>query len=58
MQLNVTLEHRDAKDYVSAPYNLDQPPRYFVLGGLIFQEPPVSISRNGDPTGNEKLHSV
>src|SRR6184192_4215281 len=38
MQLNMTLEHRDAKDYVSAPYNLDQPPRYFVLGGLIFQE--------------------
>src|SRR5438309_9382187 len=25
MQLNVTLEHRDAKDYVSPPYNLDQP---------------------------------
>jgi S1-C subfamily serine protease len=38
MQLNVTLEHRDAKDYVSPPYNLDQPPRYFVVGGLIFQE--------------------
>src|SRR5213595_616997 len=38
MQLNLTLEHRDAKDYVSPPYNLDQPPRYFVLGGLIFQE--------------------
>jgi hypothetical protein len=38
MQLNVTLEHRDAKDYVSAPYSLDQPPRYYVLGGLIFQE--------------------
>ncbi|OLD74465.1 MAG: hypothetical protein AUF68_00225 [Verrucomicrobia bacterium 13_1_20CM_54_28] len=38
MQLNVTLEHRDAKDYVSPPYNLDQPPRYYVLGGLIFQE--------------------
>jgi hypothetical protein len=38
MQLDVTLEHRDAKDYVSAPYNLDQPPRYYVLGGLIFQE--------------------
>jgi S1-C subfamily serine protease len=38
MQLTVTLEHRDAKDYVSAPYNLDQPPRYYVLGGLIFQE--------------------
>ena len=38
MQLSVTLEHRDAKDYVSPPYNLDQPPRYYVLGGLIFQE--------------------
>jgi hypothetical protein len=38
MQLNITLEHRNAKDYVSPPYNLDQPPRYFVLGGLIFQE--------------------
>ena len=38
MELNVTLEHRDAKDYVSPPYYLDQPPRYFVLGGLIFQE--------------------
>ena len=38
MQLNVTLEHRDTKDYVSPPYNLDQPPRYFVVGGLIVQE--------------------
>jgi hypothetical protein len=38
MQLNVTLEHRDAKEYVSPPYYLDQPPRYYVLGGLIFQE--------------------
>ena len=38
MQLSLTLEHRDTKDYVSPPYNLDQPPRYYVLGGLIFQE--------------------
>jgi S1-C subfamily serine protease len=38
MQLKVTLEHRDAKDYVSPPYNFDEPPRYFVVGGLIFQE--------------------
>jgi hypothetical protein len=38
VQLNVTLEHRDAKDYVSPPYYLDQAPRYFVVGGLIFQE--------------------
>ena len=32
MELNVILEHRDAKDYVIPPYNLDQPPRYYVLG--------------------------
>jgi S1-C subfamily serine protease len=38
MQLNVTLEHRDPKDYVSPPYSIDQPPKYMVLGGLIFQE--------------------
>jgi hypothetical protein len=38
MQLNVTLEHRDPKEYVSPPYAIDQPPKYLVLGGLIFQE--------------------
>ena len=38
MQLSLTLEHRETKDYVSPPDNLDQPPRYYVLGGLIFQE--------------------
>jgi hypothetical protein len=38
MQLNVVLDHRPAKDYVVPPYNLDQPPAYYVLGGLIFQE--------------------
>jgi S1-C subfamily serine protease len=38
MKLNVTLEHRAPKDYVVAPYTLDQPPLYYVLGGLIFQE--------------------
>ncbi len=38
MQLNVTLEHRSTQDYVIPPYNLDQPPAYYVLGGLIFQE--------------------
>jgi hypothetical protein len=38
MELKVTLDHRDAKDYVSQPYNLDQPPAYYVLGGIIFQE--------------------
>jgi S1-C subfamily serine protease len=38
MQLDVVLDHRDAKDYVIPPYNIDQPPPYLVLGGLIFQE--------------------
>src|SRR5438105_12118020 len=38
MQLNVTLDHRSAQDYVVPPYNLDQPPAHYVLGGLIFQE--------------------
>ena len=38
MDLKVTLEHRDAKDYVSPPYAIDEAPKYLVLGGLIFQE--------------------
>lgn len=38
MQLNVTLEHRAPKDYVITPYSIDEPPRYLVFGGLIFQE--------------------
>jgi S1-C subfamily serine protease len=38
LELKVTLDHRDAKDYVSPPYLLDEAPRYIVLGGLIFQE--------------------
>jgi hypothetical protein len=38
MELKVTLEHRDANDYVSPPYSLDDAPKYIVLGGLIFQE--------------------
>jgi S1-C subfamily serine protease len=38
MTLSMTLEHRPAKDYVIPPYNIDQPPNYYILGGLIFQE--------------------
>jgi hypothetical protein len=38
MELKVTLEHRDAVDYVSPPYELDTAPKYLVLGGLILQE--------------------
>ncbi|MDQ6625891.1 MAG: PDZ domain-containing protein [Verrucomicrobiota bacterium] len=38
MQLGLVLEHRTAKDYVIPPFNGDQPPPYYVLGGLVFQE--------------------
>jgi S1-C subfamily serine protease len=38
MTLSMQLEHRSAKDYVIPPYNLDQAPNYYILGGLIFQE--------------------
>ncbi len=38
MELKMTLEHREATDYVSPPYSLDEAPKYIVLGGLIFQE--------------------
>lgn len=38
LTLNVKLEHRAVEDYVVPPYNLDNPPSYLVLGGLIFQE--------------------
>lgn len=38
MQLSLVLEHRAAKDYVIPPYNIDQPPNFLVLGGLIFEE--------------------
>ncbi len=38
LTLNVKLEHRAEEDYVIPPYNIDDPPSYYVLGGLIFQE--------------------
>jgi PDZ domain len=38
MQLQITLDHRSAEDFVIPPYNLDQPPSYYVAGGLIFLE--------------------
>ena len=50
VQINVTLEHRDTKDYVSPPYNFDQPPRYYVLGGLIFQELSRQYLKEWGPT--------
>ncbi|MGI8955394.1 MAG: PDZ domain-containing protein, partial [Chthoniobacterales bacterium] len=38
LTLNVKLEHRAEADYVIPPYDIDDPPSYYVLGGLIFQE--------------------
>ena len=38
IQLQMTLEHRSAQDYVIPPYFLDQAPPYYVAGGLIFLE--------------------
>jgi S1-C subfamily serine protease len=38
LTLSVNLEHRSEEDYVIPPYNIDDPPLYYVLGGLIFQE--------------------
>ena len=38
MQIDVTLTHRDASDYVISPYSHDEAPRYLIVGGLIFQE--------------------
>lgn len=38
MPLEVTLEHRAPEDYVVPPYSRDTAPKYFVLGGIFFQE--------------------
>ena len=38
MKLKLTLDHRETTDYVIPPYRVDEPPTYYVLGGLIFQE--------------------
>ena len=36
--LDLTLAHEPPQDYVSEPYVVDRPPRYYVVNGLIFQE--------------------
>lgn len=38
MEIKVTMEHRAPGDYVIPPYSGDEAPRYYILGGLIFQE--------------------
>ena len=37
-QLNVELFRRSPEDYVVEPYTIGKPPRFFILGGLVFQE--------------------
>ncbi len=36
--LEMTLSHQSPLSYVSEPYVIDHPPRYFLADGLIFQE--------------------
>jgi hypothetical protein len=38
MQLEVTMEHRAPDEYAISPYSRDEAPKYYILGGLIFQE--------------------
>jgi hypothetical protein len=37
-QLNVELFRRSCEDYVVEPYTIGKPPRFYILGGLVFQE--------------------
>ena len=37
-QLNMELFRRSCEDYVVEPYTIGKPPRFYVLGGLVFQE--------------------
>ena len=37
-ELTATLTHRSPDQYLSAPYVIDQAPKFFVLGGLVLQE--------------------
>lgn len=38
MEIPVTLGRKSPQEYVSDPYIIDTPPRFYVLGGLILQE--------------------
>ncbi len=37
-EVELTLAHRPAGDYVIEPFTIDKAPRFLVLGGLVFQE--------------------
>ncbi len=36
--LTVHMNHISLRDYPSAPFVIDEPPEYFIAGGLVFQE--------------------
>jgi hypothetical protein len=43
--LNVKLNHRKPEEYLVPPYVIDSPPKYLIVGGVIFQELSVSYLR-------------
>ncbi|MBW1841768.1 MAG: PDZ domain-containing protein [Deltaproteobacteria bacterium] len=38
MVTDIVLGHRPPEAYLVPPYIIDKPPRYYILGGLVFQE--------------------
>ena len=38
IEVKVTMDHREATDYLVPPYVVDQQPRYLIVGGLVLQE--------------------
>src|ERR1700726_452097 len=51
-QLHVELFRRPVEDYVIEPYTIGKHPRYYILGGLVFQELTGNIYGNGARTGS------
>src|SRR5262249_16667995 len=49
MRLSLTLDHRDPKDYVTPPYSLDQPPKYYFFGGLFLKKLPRQYLKEWGP---------
>jgi len=45
LSIDVMAEHRSAKSFLVPPYIMDKPPRYYILGGLVFQELSASYLR-------------
>lgn len=49
--LPVELFRRPIEDYAIEPYTIGRRPRYYILGGLVFQELTRQYLRNGAPIG-------